>query len=198
MNDIMTGSTALAVETAALRVENERLGRGYNTARDAHDRLLAKNERLQAALRDAVMSDTEYCAELERINKALIDAPTVDIDVVVPDRDYSAMTPRDCYEAGLLDGVYQAREAIKAAARAALAALAAQPAPSPWRPIETAPKDGTRILCGRFVTNCPYDRDGTIDVDQWYEPLGGFSQFNMRFWPPTHWMPLPPAPKEEE
>jgi nucleoid-associated protein YgaU len=30
------------------------------------------------------------------------------------------MTPKDCYEAGLLDGVYQAREAIKAAARAAL------------------------------------------------------------------------------
>ena len=76
--------------------------------------------RLRAALRNAVMSDTEYCAEIERINKALIEATTVDVDVVVPDRDYSAMTPKDCYEAGLLDGVYQAREAIKAATRAAL------------------------------------------------------------------------------
>ena len=81
--------------------------------------LRAEIERLRADLRAATMSDTEYCAEIERINKALIAAPTVDIDVVVPDRDYSAMTPRDCYEAGLLDGVYQAREAIKAASRAA-------------------------------------------------------------------------------
>lgn len=80
----------------------------------------ARIERLENALRDAVMSDTEYCAEIERINAALIEAPTVDIDVVVPDRDYATMTPKDCYEAGLLDGVYQAREAIKAAARAAL------------------------------------------------------------------------------
>lgn len=68
----------------------------------------------------AVWSDSEECKLLTRINEALIAAPTVDVDVVVPDRDYSTMTPRDCYEAGLLDGVYQAREAIKAAARAAL------------------------------------------------------------------------------
>ena len=96
-----------------------------------------------------------------------------------------------------LQDIHMTTRCDKTAAKAR-AALDGQPAPSPWRPIETAPKDGTRILCGRFVTNCPYDRDGTIDVDQWYEPLGGFSQFNMRFWPPTHWMPLPPAPKEEE
>ena len=82
--------------------------------------LRAENERLRADLRLAVTSDSEYCATLERINAALLAAPTVDISVVVPDRDYSTMTPKDCYEAGLLDGVYQAREAIKAAARAAL------------------------------------------------------------------------------
>ena len=96
----------------------------YAAAREEYHKKIAEQadeiERLRAALRDAVMSDTAYCAEIERINKALIEAPTVDIDVVVPDRDYSAMTPKDCYEAGLLDGVYQAREAIKAAARAAL------------------------------------------------------------------------------
>lgn len=96
----------------------------YAAAREEYRKKIAEQadeiERLRAALRDAVMSDTAYCAEIERINKALVEAPTVDIDVVVPDRDYSAMTPKDCYEAGLLDGVYQAREAIKAAARAAL------------------------------------------------------------------------------
>lgn len=76
----------------------------------------------QGHAKTAIWSDSEECKVLTRINEALIAAPTVDIDVVVPDRDYSAMTPKDCYEAGLLDGVYQAREAIKAAARAALAA----------------------------------------------------------------------------
>jgi len=74
----------------------------------------------QGHAKTAIWSDSEECKMLTRINAALLEAPTVDVDVVVPDRDYSAMTPKDCYEAGLLDGVYQAREAIKAAARAAL------------------------------------------------------------------------------
>lgn len=78
-------------------------------------------ERLRAHLKTAIWSDSEECKLLTRINAALLEAPTVDVAVVVPDRDYSAMTPKDCYEAGLLDGVHQAREAIKAATRAALA-----------------------------------------------------------------------------
>ena len=84
------------------------------------ERLEAEVKVWQGHAKTAVWSDSKECKMLTRINEALIAAPTVDIDVVVPDRDYSAMTPKDCYEAGLLDGVYQAREAIKAAARAAL------------------------------------------------------------------------------
>jgi hypothetical protein len=80
----------------------------------------AEIEKLRNDVRLAVMSDGEECKLLTRINEALIAAPTVDVDVIVPDRDYSQMTPKDCYEAGLLDGVYQAREAIKKACRAAL------------------------------------------------------------------------------
>ena len=111
---------------------------GYESAKsDYRDQLIeseAEIERLkdgEARLRaevkvwvnhtkTAVWSDSEEGKVLARINAALIETPTVDINVVVPDRDYSAMTPKDCYEAGLLDGVYQAREAIKAAVRAAL------------------------------------------------------------------------------
>lgn len=84
-------------------------------------RLRAEVERLRAHLKTAIWSDSEECKLLTRINAVLLEAPTVDVDVVVPNRDYSAMTPKDCYEAGLLDGVHQAREAIKAATRAALA-----------------------------------------------------------------------------
>ena len=84
------------------------------------ERLRAEVKVWQGHAKTAIWSDSEECKMLTRINAALLEAPTVDINVVVPDRDYATMTPKDCYEAGLLDGVYQAREAIKAAARAAL------------------------------------------------------------------------------
>jgi hypothetical protein len=47
--------------------------------------------------------------------KTLLDAAFVDVDISVQDRDYTSMTPKDCYEAGLLDGSYATREAIKQA-----------------------------------------------------------------------------------
>ena len=96
----------------------------YTEARDEYRRVITEQaseiERLRNDVRLAVMSDRDECRHLTRINEVLIAAPTVDVNVVVPDRDYSQMTPKDCYEAGLMDGVYQAREAIKKAARAAL------------------------------------------------------------------------------
>jgi hypothetical protein len=91
-----------------------------NSLRAEVERLRAEVQTWQGRAKAAIWSDSEECKMLTRINAALLEAPTVDVDVVVPDRDYSAMTPKDCYEAGLLDGVYQAREAIKAATRAAL------------------------------------------------------------------------------
>ena len=90
--------------------------------------LRAENKKLREDLTTSVWSDSEECKLLTRINAALIEAPTVDVNVVVPDRDYSAMTPKDCYEVGLLDGIFQAREAIKAASRAALSNTS-EPAP---------------------------------------------------------------------
>lgn len=75
---------------------------------------------------------------------------------------------------------------------------------SAWQPIETAPKDGTKILV--FV-------DGEIKIAHWetdsahagwdkaFVPLWvGFSCMDSYFneeWQetePTHWMPLPPLP----
>lgn len=70
---------------------------------------------------------------------------------------------------------------------------------SAWQPISTAPKDGTRILLGRFTGDKQDAFDGFIEVD-WYRTKAakrgfiGFGNFNARHWPPTHWQPLPSPP----
>lgn len=58
-----------------------------------------------------------------------------------------------------------------------------------WQPIETAPKDGTRILTYRqgYVENMAV---------AWSYELGWHPVFG-DIWPnPTHWMPLPSPPKD--
>lgn len=62
-----------------------------------------------------------------------------------------------------------------------------------WQPIETAPKDGSVILCAWF------DDDGTTyAIAGWYEPgiadLCWYDQYDDAICP-THWLPLPPAPE---
>jgi hypothetical protein len=67
---------------------------------------------------------------------------------------------------------------------------------SQWQPIETAPKDGTRILA-----YCPNHPDvGSITRVTWWRQAKdghgfiGWGEFNEQYWPPTHWMPLPAPP----
>ena len=60
-----------------------------------------------------------------------------------------------------------------------------------WQPIETAPKDGTRVIAWGpqlMVAECEYRRATFIDPAGWYR-----SNQHPRV-EPTHWQPLPPAP----
>jgi len=71
-----------------------------------------------------------------------------------------------------------------------------------WQPIETAPKDGTRILA--------YGKHG-LDVDEqkwatvvWQDYSKGFvcdpneaTEYDPEVSNITHWMPLPPCPAEK-
>lgn len=104
----------------------------------------------------------------------------------------------------------------------------APPAPSPWRPIETAPRDGSRMLlayrtslgkwrrviafyASKFAVEqddynsdwCDYDEAGDryFLPEGWYECIENwddYSSVHMSGVEPTHWTPLPPAPGKEE
>lgn len=76
------------------------------------------------------------------------------------------------------------------------AALSASPAPAPtsqWQPIETAPKDGTRILGfgGTIITVQWDDFENDRTKPRWID-----HQCYPAF--PTHRMPLPSAPADRE
>lgn len=81
-----------------------------------------------------------------------------------------------------------------------------------WRPIETAPRDGTHILIAphmdvalwdhgaeRWITNViPLNSDRTIADDWRARPVMMFEQYASNWGiEPTHWLPLPPAPGAE-
>jgi len=74
-----------------------------------------------------------------------------------------------------------------------------EPAPSPWRPIETAPKDGTQFLTwdshyGIRVGRCVV----RPDHDDWLSYMDAYKGSSKGGIRATHWMPLPLAPKEVE
>ena len=63
-----------------------------------------------------------------------------------------------------------------------------------WQPIETAPKDGTKVLIfvmGKNVMQASYSRCNEYWIDCWCSNMSGV-------YSPTHWQPLPKPPKEDE
>lgn len=77
---------------------------------------------------------------------------------------------------------------------------------SDWRPIETAPKDGTRILVwalhyGRFrdIAFARWEDLRPEPSDYWSDGrLGpGWYVSGASFVEPTHWRPVPDPPQEE-
>lgn len=69
-----------------------------------------------------------------------------------------------------------------------------------WQPIETAPKDGTKVLawadnpCWSEPAIAFWGRSNPLNMAEW---LGGHCSIR-HIDQPTHWMPLPPPPQVEK
>jgi hypothetical protein len=67
-----------------------------------------------------------------------------------------------------------------------------------WRPIETAPKDGTPVLVGheQAVFSAWWEKDGTqtnTNHPGWVDgTTNSYEEYTT--YEPTHWMPLPAPP----
>jgi hypothetical protein len=112
-------------------------------------------------------------------------------------------------------GDFQRRLLICMRAAVKLAAPVAQA--EPWQPIETAPKDGRKLVLSytnshgkhRTVFGCwvtdeeaaETDADGVGLEAGWYESIDNwpdYTQVAIHEGEPTHWMPLPQPPKENK
>lgn len=159
-------------------------------------------------MRDAVAEITSLRAENERLRAALENPVSDDEHIWIYER--AAAMFRDWSRAGVRgqkiypqDGIEYWTALAMRECLIARAALAAQPAPSPWRPIETAPKTQDESRFGPLIVLT--STHGHRAIGYWGERGGRWGWVNpndhqiMDYWNAfTHWMPLPPAPKEVE
>lgn len=81
-------------------------------------------------------------------------------------------------------GVYQEQGAAVAKCMPVIQELRAM-MQDHWQPIETAPKDGTRIITGRVGCECHCSYFHQTHKEWWAEYADGPG------WQPTHWKPMP-------
>ena len=73
--------------------------------------------------------------------------------------------------------------------------------PEGWQPIETAPKDGTAIMLGArwgawIGKYLPIYQSGYKPENPWSSLMLNHDHLSEKRYSPTHWMPLPAAPKD--
>lgn len=175
--------------------------------RDCLPAILAGDMREQfiTAARAAIAADRAARAAPEDVepSEAMVSAYLKANDAYWHGIDANPMGPRP-----------DAREAVRVSLRASLAAACtrAPAVPAGWLPIETAPKDGARIILTngesvaegswlhaepyirekRDIDGCYIDQDESDGFDDWVDSIGGMTPS------PTHWMPLPAAPTQAD
>jgi nucleoside 2-deoxyribosyltransferase len=135
----------------------------------------------------------ELRAEVERLTKER-DAQKHKYDTLL----FHARKERDKWK----DGFHRMdRHANAALARAALRELAALREQVAWRPIETAPLDGTKIdlwsPSGVRITDAWWCAKRVAWVHKWLDDFDGIGTVRIEgVIPPTHWQPLPEPPEQ--
>ena len=62
-----------------------------------------------------------------------------------------------------------------------------------WQPIETAPRDGTRVILAALDEFYVRVAEGYFD-DEWFWSTDSYRELGREGISPTHWMPLPEPP----
>ena len=116
------------------------------------------------------------------------------------------MTAESCGPDGhhLLNVKFRSLDDLQAAHNAIIRALAGEKAEG-WRPIATAPKDGTRIMLANKDASwmgeyCPVFPSGYRTDDPWQSAMLNMDHLprEKRYGAPTHWQPLPTPPTDGE
>lgn len=86
------------------------------------ERVIAAFKQRDKAMReaDAMEEFLGAAAKREKEASAIVESLAADIHITVPVRDYSEMSPKDCYELGMMDGVAALKSQINAAIDAAM------------------------------------------------------------------------------
>ena len=89
---------------------------------EAATELAAAQAERNKAMREADAMEEFLSAAVKRGKEAsaIIESLAADIHITVPVRDYSKMSPKDCYELGMMDGVAALKSQINAAIDAAI------------------------------------------------------------------------------
>ena len=90
---------------------------------DEEESRIDQLERELVAARAEADAMDEFLGAASRHEKeaaAIIKSLTADIHITVPIRDYYEMSPKDCYELGMMDGVAALKAQINAAIDAAM------------------------------------------------------------------------------
>jgi hypothetical protein len=146
---------------------------------------------------------SQDAARSEAAQPAKVAAPDDYLGGVNLARLQSALTNLGCAKVGqeetaarlgefvnrLTDAVLRNMDALRSAQVAAPARIGG------WQLIETAPKDGTAILVAEGYHI--YCVEWSEELDWWAVDDNKLGPFRLRGPAPTHWMPLPAAPKRE-